>query len=125
MHLHRCEFCQTEYRPRAQVKNPKACLNADCQRARQRANEKAWREQHTHLSSKEYHRVRRKQRAHKLQAVVASILKCLEVGARFLNQPVEHGAFLEFLEAFVLELGIRRANKFWPGEIVCDGAMLS
>lgn len=123
--LCRCEFCHTEFEPRAQVKKPRACPNNLCQQSRQRANEKSWREKHTHLSSKEYHRIRRKQRIRKLKNVAESILKCLEVGAEFLNQTIDRNAFSDFLITFISELGIRRANKFWLEQILYDDAMLT
>jgi hypothetical protein len=119
-----CEFCHIEFQPRPQVKNPRACSKVSCQQRRQRMNEKSWREQHTHLSGKDYHRIRRGQRSRKLQAVADSILKCVEVGARFLNQPLDRDLFLKFFNSFISELGIRRANKFWPEEILCDVASL-
>lgn len=120
MHPCRCEFCHTEYQPRPQVINPRACGQAICQRDRQRANERAWRVDNRHLSSKEYHRVRREQRGRRVHTVAAAILKCIEVGSMFLGQPVDCGAFSKFLIAFLSELGIRRANKFWQIDIVPD-----
>jgi len=124
MHLCRCEFCHTEYRPRPQVKNPRACNNHLCQKKRQLANEREWRERHKDLADKEYHRVRREQRRRKLQAISDSILKCLEVGSQFLNRSVDRAALSDIFTAFLFELGIRRANKFWQLDMIPDVAML-
>ena len=55
-----CEFCNTEFEPRPQVKNPRACSN--CQNARQRANEKEWRNRHLGLYDGKYHQVKRESR---------------------------------------------------------------
>jgi len=123
--VHRCEFCPTEYEPRPQVKNPRACPNAKCQQKRQGTNEKAWRERHTHLSGGEYHRVRRKQRRRKLEAIAVLILKCLEVGARFLNQRLDREGLSVFFTEFLSELGIRRANKLWRSDSDHNVAVLA
>ncbi len=114
-----CEFCQIEFQPRPQVKNARACASPTCQQRRQRANEKTWRQKNTHLSSKEYHRVRRQQRLQKIRDIAQSIFKCLEVGARFLNQASAGEAKLyQFFVDFISSLGLRQINKFWPVQLI-------
>lgn len=121
----RCEFCNTEYEPRAQVKNPRACPKDSCQQSRQKANEKSWHDLHVHLSNKEYHRVRRQQRRRHIQAIAESILKSIKVGTQFLNQVVDHNALSAVFINFISNLGVRRANKFWQMELAGDFATLS
>ena len=45
--MHICEFCNIQYEPRKQVQNPRACNKNECQKARQRKNEKEWKGQHS------------------------------------------------------------------------------
>ena len=37
-----CKFCNTSFSARPQVKNPQACSKKECQKLRQRKNEKDW-----------------------------------------------------------------------------------
>jgi transposase-like protein len=107
-----CEFCHQEYPPRPQVKKPRACPK--CQKQRQQANEKAWKEKHIGLYDGKYHRIQREQRRRVLQATIAAIRKCLEVGNRFLNLSVVVEELMMELSDFIFSMGVRRANKFWP-----------
>lgn len=115
-----CIFCNTEYLPRAQVKNPKACSNPDCQKKRQGLNEKEWRERNKPLNNKKYHQVRRLQRLHKLSNLAAYIARCLKTGMDMINLgqalPSLH-KLTSWIHPFLQEMGIRSANKFWNLEI--------
>lgn len=121
-----CEFCSTEFEPRPQVKNPKACQ--DCQKARQRANEKAWRNKHLGIYNGKYHQVKRECRKAALKTKVKDLVKCVEVGGTLLGLIITkeiRESLGDILLKFLSCLGIRYANKFWPLEISCKNGMLS
>ncbi|HLE12044.1 MAG: hypothetical protein A2504_05955 [Bdellovibrionales bacterium RIFOXYD12_FULL_39_22] len=93
-----CEFCNTEFTPRPQVKNPRACNNNPCQRLRQAANEREWRQLNDHLNSKEYHQIRRNQRIDKIKKINAVVIKSLSIGAEFLGLPIDVKVFCGHFE---------------------------
>ena len=111
--LHQCEFCPASFQPRAQVKNPRACPKFECQRKCQRSNEVQWRERNGTLSDPHYHNLRRRARLMHLQTIAEVIGRCFRTGATFLNEKVSPEHFQEFLLQFLLDLGIRKINKFW------------
>jgi len=119
-----CEFCNSEFSPRPQVKKPRACPN--CQRLRQRANEKAWREKNLGCYDGKYHSAKRDGRKAAIQEKVTDLLRCIEVGGTLLGVPFTkeirdsfQGIFLKFM----FTLGIRIVNKVWPVEIPSPIAM--
>ena len=109
----KCEFCNNFYSPIPQVKNPRACKNPKCQEKRQRANVKEWREKHRGLYDGKYHRIQRQKRFNKLKELAKKICECIKVGKEFLNQRFNLDVFKEYFHGFLLELGIRNANKLW------------
>lgn len=113
-----CEFCHTEFVPRPQVKNARACNNDRCQKLRQAANEREWREVHTQLDSKEYHRIRRKQRIEKLKKVNSAFKKSFKIGVDFLGLPINIDAFLAIFESLLSPIGIRKINKVWTVDLI-------
>jgi hypothetical protein len=113
-----CEFCNTEFEPRPQVKNPRACSN--CQKARQRANEKSWRNKHLGLYDGKYHQVKRECRKAAIKTKVKDLIKCVEVGGTLLGIAITkeiQESFCDIFLKFFASLGIRRANKVWPLKI--------
>ena len=108
-----CEFCSSIFRPRPQVKRPRACGKINCQGARQKANEKAWREQNLGPYDGAYHAAKRALRAAKLKAILAAIMDALKVGSRMRGVQLQFEQIEEFLSQTFSELGSRRANKLW------------
>ena len=109
--MHICEFCHTSFRPRAQVKHPRAC--SKCQKARQRANEDAWHERNPKYSDKLYHLVQKKQRMKRLGELVQIIVECLRVGKDFLRHNFDLEKTRVLFSQFLADVGIREINKFW------------
>lgn len=116
--VHLCDFCSASFHPRAQVKNPRACSQAECQRKRQRSNELAWREKNSSVADPQYHRIRKKARLKLLRQISEGIGRCLDKGATFLGLPILLDCVGEFFFQFLVSLGIRRVNKFWPRELL-------
>lgn len=108
--MHCCEFCGSQFFARPQVKCPRACNK--CQSQRQRANEKAWHERHTHFDDR-YHSTRREQRTKRIQQLVVIIAECLRVGQRLMGISIKLEIFSLNLRSLLSELGVRRINKFW------------
>ena len=108
--MHECEFCRTEFLSRPQVKKPRACEK--CQNHRQRANEREWHERHKHFDDR-YHRIRREQRLRAIEKLVHKLIECLTVGLRLSGVVMELKIFSEILENVLVDLGVRRINKFW------------
>lgn len=111
--LHTCEFCGSQYCPRAQVKNPRACSKPECQAARQRANELEWHRKNPDRYGKEYYKRWRKN-AHKRRLdLQKSLTKALKVGLS-LNGSLDHElqAMTGLVSDFLDSLGIRQINKF-------------
>ena len=108
--VHCCEFCGNQFFARPQVKCPRACNK--CQSLRQRANEKAWHERHTHFDDR-YHSTRREQRIKRIKQFVLIIVECLRVGQRLMGVSIQLEVFSVNLASLLSELGVRRINKFW------------
>ena len=72
--MHICEFCNNQYTPRKQVKNPRACNKDECQKARQRDNENAWKKRHFDQYDKEYYEIQRDKRFREIQSVLESYM---------------------------------------------------
>ncbi len=109
-----CQFCGAQYTPRPQVKNPRACSNPSCQRARQKANENDWHSRNQGLYDANYHNVKRKVRIAWIRDFLRDLMGSLARGLLLNGQKVEEWAsFVELFEGFFLGLGIKRLNKFW------------
>ncbi|MBF0299800.1 MAG: hypothetical protein HQK51_13830 [Oligoflexia bacterium] len=111
-----CKYCNILYAPRPQVKNPQACDRNECQLARQKDNEKTWRERNKAHYGKDYHEQMRGERDNIIQEVVMDVLKCLEIGKNFLEKTINLkdlnlDEFQKALTHFFSELGIRRVKK--------------
>jgi hypothetical protein len=113
--MHKCEFCNTEFQPRPQVKKPRAC--SSCQVQRQRSNEKDWRSRNPRYSNAIYHELMRRSREKKLKAVIEALLECIRIGKTMSGLTFEARELSSLLTEFVLGLGVRRLNKFWSFEI--------
>jgi hypothetical protein len=116
--MHECNYCSTIYEPRSQVKNPKACNKKECQRARQRDNERDWREKNKAHYEKDYFEQQRAKRDSIIKDTVADVARCIEVGKQFLSETgklegFNLDKFKDALEYFFSALGIRNINKFW------------
>jgi hypothetical protein len=110
--MHCCEFCSATYQPRPQVKRPRAC--PQCQKQRQRANEKAWHFKHQAKFDPSYFSVKRELRLKEVRKLVEEFLKCFLVGLTFSGKrPGDEGLLRDYFQRFFLELGIRRVNKLW------------
>ena len=115
--MHQCEFCNAMFRPRPQVKSPKAC--GFCQAKRQRQNEKLWREKNLQRYDPLYHRTRKLQRLERLRLKAKEFIECLRVGSQFLGLSFLIGILDSMIEKFLVTLGIRRVNKFWLAASPC------
>ncbi len=111
-----CEFCSTLFEPRPQTKNPRACNNNNnqCQRERQRANEREWREKNQSVYDSEYHEIQKDKRAKQIEEAYQLILKCLETGSTFLNQKTNFNEFMKIFYRIFFSLGVKRINKLCP-----------
>lgn len=111
-----CEFCHTSFKPRAQVKHPRACPR--CQGKRQRANEKAWYERNPKYLDKLYHSVKKKQRMKRIWGIVEILCECVKVGKDFLRHRLDLENIRTFFSQFLAHIGIRKINKFWDVSIL-------
>ena len=110
-----CEFCNTEFTPRPQVKNPRACSN--CQKLRQRSNEKSWRTKHLGIYDSKYHKAKRAVRQLAIRTKVKDVIRCIKVGGTLLGLNLSEEiqqSMIDLFFKFLSDLGIRHANKFWP-----------
>ncbi len=126
MCLYKCEFCHAEFCPRPQVKRPRACLT--CQSARQRQNEKEWREKNKDIDATAAHRIYRQQRLRKLSLFTAVVLRSLKIGFSFLGLielETAHQNLAKELIDFFDSMGLRQINKFWPDVFSQDLRALS
>jgi hypothetical protein len=108
-----CSYCHSPFRPRPQVKNPRACARKACQRSRQRDNEEAWRLRNMGRFDSQYHRDQRRQRMKHIQTAITAFLECLRIGAAISQATSKIVEMGELVRRFILELGVRRLNKFW------------
>jgi len=111
-----CNYCLNLYNPRPQVKNQKACQKESCQIARQRDNEREWRERNKIHYGKDYQEQKRDERDNAVLKMIEDIFKCLNVGKEFLDKAINlkeinFNEFKKILICFFSELGIRRLNK--------------
>lgn len=110
--MHRCDFCNVMFNARPQVKRPRACK--DCQLERQQENERAWHSEHRSGFDAQYHRSQKVDRFKTLKAVADEISKLVDIGKTFLGERVELAGMVTFFYRFLVHIGIRRVNKFWP-----------
>ena len=122
--MHACEFCLSKFDCRPQVKNPRACLKPDCQRLRQRANEREWHERNPKYLDNEYHRSQREVRLKRILAITTLLKKCMSIGRDLLGIRFNADEIAAFLERWLLDLGLRQINKFWTEEIVNESTNL-
>ncbi len=89
---------------------------------RQRSNELTWRQSNSAVIDPQYHRIRKAARLKRLRQILELISRCLRTGATFLNEKIPFEVTQEFLFQFLLELGVRKINKFWP-EVFVQAAL--
>jgi len=107
-----CEFCNSYFSPRPQIKNPRACSKKCCQEARQKANEKDWHERNKGLYDGKYHRIKRSFRKKKLKEIINNMLECLKIGSCLKKIEYNFLALEDILSKLFLDLGIKAANKW-------------
>lgn len=110
--MHECEFCFSQFTPRPQVKNARACGKRGCQQARQKSNEKAWHAKNPGLYDGKYHQVQRISRIRRIREVAHKFSNCLKTGATMLGVHIEGADIFGLLLSFFSDLGIRSTNKF-------------
>jgi len=98
------------FQPRPQVKRPRAC--ADCQKRRQRENEKAWHSRNKDHFSPLYHQIKKRLRLREIRKIFNELARCFRAGMTFYGKQIEFPLFEEGLLKFFIQLGIRRINKF-------------
>jgi len=108
-----CAYCHKSFTPRPQVKNPRACSTRDCQKKRQRDNEKAWRINNKGLYGRDYHNSQKQSRIREIRSKSASILRALKIGYDFLGGNLDWVHFEVKVFQFFVSLGLRRLNKLW------------
>ena len=111
-----CEFCQSRFVPRPQVKRPRACSKDTCQVSRQRMNEREWHAQHRALYDKSYFAGQKDRRMRLLERLAARASACMKAGATVLGEPLDWSIVSEEIMDLFLRLGMRRVNKFWTAE---------
>ena len=110
----KCEFCLKNFTPRPQVKTPRACSN--CQRLRQRSNERDWHRRNQGLYDAKYHQSQRIQRHQYLKKCVEKIIRFCQAGSRLFEEPVSISSLKQIMLPFFIQLGVRAANKLWLSE---------
>jgi hypothetical protein len=108
-----CKYCNNDFRPRPQVKNPKACLSAICQKKRQRDNEKAWKIRHLKEYDRHYYSDQKQKRILLLKNKSAEFFNALTAGFRFLKIEISEVPLKHYWDLFFMGLGIRVVNKLW------------
>jgi len=111
---HKCEFCGVSFKPRSQVKKPRACAQPVCQKKRQRSNELACRQKDGPQRDSDYHRVCKAVRLQKLKEISKRVTACIHTGAIYLKEKVLDEFLQDFFLQFLIGVGIRKVNKFWP-----------
>jgi hypothetical protein len=109
----KCEFCNSYFTPRAQVKKPRACQKKECQLKRQRANEKAWKEQQGDRFDAKYHNKKKQKRLSNLRDMAGNVIKCIETGLTFLGKSLNIEKMRGYITELFYTLGSRRVNKLW------------
>lgn len=117
--VHQCEFCRASFSPRPQVKRPRACPQPNCQDARQKANEQAWRQRNPGVFDGKYHDLMRKLRTSRIEVIAREVSLALDLGARLLGKGFDAANAIVILVRIFSDLGVRAANKLWPAEKTC------
>jgi hypothetical protein len=111
--LYTCQFCNDRYFARPQVKNPRACGKAACQAARQKANEREWREKNASRYDAHYYRKWRKDAYRRRLRLRDRISQALKIGLAFRNDPaLDFDLLMIVFHDFLQALGMRTVNKF-------------
>lgn len=114
--MHTCKYCNKPFYPRPQVKNPKACNNPECQKKRQRENERVWHSKNKAKFDAAYHRVKRKIRNKAILKVFLFLIEALRVGLTMYAKTLDTEAFENTFKGWFLKLGLRQINKLWSDE---------
>ena len=114
--MHYCNYCKCKFNSRGQVKNPIACFKPECQKQRQRDNERNWHDKHRDRFDGRYHKARRKVRNAIILAMIRKIVQAVKVGFTLTAQGFDSVLFQTFLQAALPALGLRHANKLWDTE---------
>jgi hypothetical protein len=109
-----CEFCGELFSPRAQTKKPRACSDEKCQKARQKQNQKAWREREKPYYPADYHRRKRQERSGKLALLAKKLCDLLSIGAELKNVLIEPTRLGVIMAEVLGSLGILGAKKLCP-----------
>lgn len=115
--MHNCNYCHKPFVPRPQVKFPKACKQLNCQKKRQRDNERAWHARCGGKFDRKYHNNRRKYRKKLIETYLRKLLEALKAGLLFLGYSFSEGQWVGFLQEPFRRLGLRRINKLWQFKI--------
>jgi len=105
-----CNYCTDIYEPRSQVKNPQACNKEQCQKLRQRDNEKKWHQKNKGLYDKKYHQIKKSVRDKAVIKIVSQLTNALLTGLRFEGKILCNSSILD---QYFSSLGIRSLNKLW------------
>jgi hypothetical protein len=108
-----CQYCQTIFQPRAQVKNPKACSSPSCQRKRQRDNERCWHDMQRGRYDSKYHKNKKKQRFQRITSFTRNFLAALRIGTSLLELRLDLSRIETEIVNLFSQLGIRAINKLW------------
>lgn len=111
--MHYCEFCSTPFTPRPQTKNPRACNKDSCQKARQKANQKEWRECNRDCYNKRDHYNYRANRNKLIQEIISFFVEALTIGAHFKNYQINFELIKPHIHKFLFQVGIREIKKLW------------
>ncbi len=109
--MHNCNYCHKPFVPRPQVKFPKACNQLNCQKKRQRDNERSWHARRAEKYDHKYHNNRRKYREKLIESYLRKLLEALRVGLLFWGYDFSQERWMDFLRRPFQRLGLRRINK--------------
>lgn len=110
-----CNYYNNIYQPRSQVKNPQACGKEQCQKLRQRDNERKWHQHNQGLYDKKYHQVKRIVRNNTITSIATQLIEALSIGLRFEGKELCDPLILN---QYICTLGIRILNKLWRPLII-------
>ena len=112
--------------PRPQAKRPRACRN--CQKLRQKANEKDWRERNPGIYDANYHTIKKKVREARIEEISIKATACLSRGALLVGLCIDSLKIGAKILKLLLFVGLREINKLWPEEssikpVTCSTAL--
>lgn len=111
--MHCCEFCHTLFTSRPQTKNPRACNKDCCQKARQKANEREWRDRNKDYYDKQDHYTYQVHRNKLIEKIISFFIDALTIGANFKNYHINIGLIKPLFHKFLFQTGIRKIKKLW------------